>query len=80
MWLENLGFAEKGKGWELTMEGAIQHITPHERIPPTGKDRKPDDEGARPRFRVDESGELVPEEESPPSKPQDEDRILAKKG
>jgi acetyl-CoA C-acetyltransferase len=22
MWLENLGFAEKGKGWELTMNGA----------------------------------------------------------
>ena len=22
MWLENLGFAENGKGWELTMEGA----------------------------------------------------------
>ncbi len=22
MWLENLGFAEEGKGWELTMEGA----------------------------------------------------------
>ena len=22
MWLENLGFAEKGEGWKLTLEGA----------------------------------------------------------
>lgn len=27
MWLENLGFAEEGKGWELTMSGATDNNT-----------------------------------------------------